>query len=341
LPRPSVVWFKDTHLLDSYMESQSGTLWNSIAAPPPLLSPNITFINTNNNNNMKNDNNAILPEAPLTTTITAPSGSLSIASGKSEAKTVEPYNTVTLGPLTRNDLKLLLTCEASNNNLTLPTSLVVMVDMNLPPLSVVIRAPDLPLTAGREYQVVCETSSDGNLTSSSLSFLPRPGDDGSSLRCQAETRAANQATLHDHLSLTVHYLPTAAANFGSSLDEDNIKEGDDVYFECAITANPRVSHVSWRHNNAVLEHNITGGVIVSNQSLVLQGVTRGQAGRYSCHAHNPVGDGASNTLRLDVKSNPCNPLAPSPPPKSRNSRLTLNLTTTPSSNPHPPEPPVS
>ena len=43
------------------------------------------------------------------------------------------------------------------------------------------------------------------------------------------------------------------------------------------------------------------GVIVSNMSLVLQGVTREQAGRYSCHAHNEVGDAGSATLRLDVK----------------------------------------
>ena len=43
------------------------------------------------------------------------------------------------------------------------------------------------------------------------------------------------------------------------------------------------------------------GVIVSNMSLVLQGVRREQAGRYSCHAHNEVGDAGSPPLRLDVK----------------------------------------
>lgn len=42
----------------------------------------------------------------------------------------QPYNTLLLGPLQRRDLKLLLTCEAANNNLTLPTSVVVMIDMN-------------------------------------------------------------------------------------------------------------------------------------------------------------------------------------------------------------------
>jgi len=42
----------------------------------------------------------------------------------------ESYNTLFIGPLGRQHLKMLLTCEASNNNLTLPTSTVVMIDMN-------------------------------------------------------------------------------------------------------------------------------------------------------------------------------------------------------------------
>ncbi|MPC27921.1 hypothetical protein E2C01_021110 [Portunus trituberculatus] len=44
-------------------------------------------------------------------------------------------------------------------------------------------------------------------------------------------------------------LPTATARFGSSLDATNIKEGDDVYFECSVHANPPVLHVTWRHNS--------------------------------------------------------------------------------------------
>ncbi|XP_071543726.1 uncharacterized protein [Panulirus ornatus] len=311
IPRPSVVWFEDTHLLDSHMESLNSSNTTEVpsytpdtatfAAGPTLL------------------NEVLAPHS------TGPPSS-------SRAAVEEPYNTLILGPLTRNDLKLLLTCEASNNNLTLPTSLVVMVDMNLPPLAVVIRAPELPLTAEKEYQVVCEvrgsrppptitwynaetrslqatetTSADGNVTTSNLAFTPKPQDNGSFLRCIAETRPVS-TSMEDVWNLTVYYLPTAAASFGSSLDSTNIKEGDDVYFECSIQANPRVSQVSWRHNNQVLVHNVSGGVIISNQSLVLQRVVRDQAGRYSCHAHNVVGDGSSNSLRLDVKYAPvCSP----------------------------------
>ena len=46
-------------------------------------------------------------------------------------------------------------------------------------------------------------------------------------------------------------LPRAKAQFGANLDSDNIKEGDDVYFECHIDANPKASRVSWRHNVSI------------------------------------------------------------------------------------------
>ncbi|KAK4298695.1 hypothetical protein Pmani_028967, partial [Petrolisthes manimaculis] len=68
--------------------------------------------------------------------------------------------------------------------------------------------------------------------------------------------------------------------------------------------NPRATRVTWRHNDQPLHHNVSAGVIVSNQSLVLQRVVRGQGGRYCCIAHNVVGHGSSNTLLLDVKYAP-------------------------------------
>lgn len=49
-----------------------------------------------------------------------------------------------------------------------------------------------------------------------------------------------------------------------------------------------------------LQHNVSAGVILSDQSLVLQGVTRLSAGDYACMAANGEGKGTSNLVALNV-----------------------------------------
>ena len=43
------------------------------------------------------------------------------------------------------------------------------------------------------------------------------------------------------------------------------------------------------------------GIIISNQSLVVQRVTRADSGRYTCHVFNTEGEGVSNHVTLAVK----------------------------------------
>ena len=50
-----------------------------------------------------------------------------------------------------------------------------------------------------------------------------------------------------------------------------------------------------------LYNNAATGTIVSNQSLVLQSVSRNNAGIYTCIGSNQEGDGHSNPLNLDIK----------------------------------------
>ena len=42
--------------------------------------------------------------------------------------------------------------------------------------------------------------------------------------------------------------PRITLSFGASIDHSNIEEGNDVYFECHIEANPSVYKVEWRRN---------------------------------------------------------------------------------------------
>ena len=46
---------------------------------------------------------------------------------------------------------------------------------------------------------------------------------------------------------------------------------------------------------------MTEGVILGNQTLVLQSVQQPGAGLYTCVASNTVADGESNALHLDIK----------------------------------------
>ena len=48
-------------------------------------------------------------------------------------------------------------------------------------------------------------------------------------------------------------VPQSILSLGTSLNGSNIKEGDDVYFECSVRANPRPYKITWRFNVSILE----------------------------------------------------------------------------------------
>nr|XP_045590339.1 nephrin-like isoform X2 [Procambarus clarkii] len=91
---------------------------------------------------------------------------------------------------------------------------------------------------------------------------------------------------------------------GSSLDLNHIKEGDDVYFDCHIKARPEAHKITWTFNGMELQQNVSGGVMVVGRSLVLQKVSRKQAGSYACSATNNQGSNTSSSILLSVKYSP-------------------------------------
>ncbi|XP_023954197.2 uncharacterized protein LOC112057866 [Bicyclus anynana] len=140
--------------------------------------------------------------------------------------------------------------------------------------------------------------------SSTIHFTPLPEDDGVQIKCQADNNALPGQSIEDSFKLDVVYPPVVSLSLGSTLNPHDIKEGDDVYFECSVRANPKEHRISWYHNDKLVLHNVVSGVIVSTKSLVLQKVTRDHSGDYSCRATNSLGETASQATHLRIQYAP-------------------------------------
>lgn len=246
-----------------------------------------------------------------------------------EAKGQVTRNILTLPNLTRQHLYRVLTCRCNNSNLTVALAATVTLDMSFPPLEVGIQEDNLPMTEGKEYTLSCEArgsrppavitwwidgvlmtdtkhqvTQEGQVSVSTLHLVPRRNNNGAVVSCRADNPRLSAAALEDSRKLLVYYSPRLHLRAGQTLNMSNIKEGDDVYFECDIKANPSVFKVQWFLNSVELHHNVAEGVIQSNQSLVLQSVGRGSSGLYTCRAVNTQGSDTSNALNLNVKFSP-------------------------------------
>lgn len=86
---------------------------------------------------------------------------------------------------------------------------------------------------------------ENNESLSVLSFVPSIDDDGKYLTCRAENPVISGSALEDKWRLDVQYQPVVTLKMGKTLNPDDIKEGDDVYFECSVRANPKVYKLAW------------------------------------------------------------------------------------------------
>lgn len=226
----------------------------------------------------------------------------------------------------RQHLHSRLICQASNTNLVPPVTRVAVLDINLKPQTVNILTKEKEVSADKRYEVECRTSGSrpaavitwwkgsrpvkrlarnfeeqNNQSLSVLTFVPVIDDDGKYLTCRAENPFIPDSALEDKWRLNVQYAPVVTLKMGSTLNPSDIKEGDDVYFECNFRANPKVNKLLWYHNGVEVFHNVTAGIIMSDQSLVLQNVARSTAGDYTCVASNEAGKGTSNPVKLVVR----------------------------------------
>ncbi|XP_068896436.1 protein turtle homolog A-like isoform X3 [Tenebrio molitor] len=238
-------------------------------------------------------------------------------------------NRLAVKAVRREHLNSSYKCQASNTKLMMPAEKTVRLELLLRPLSVVIPHKPRQMVADQDYTIQCEVTGsrpkavvswtrdnrvfrrgkvreEGNETIviSSVTFAPVPEDDGTFLKCLGDNPNLPGFSQEDSFKLNVVYPPQVVLHLGSTLNPEDIKEGDDVYFECNIKANPKEHKITWFHDGTLVSQNMSSGVIISTHSLVLQRVTRWQSGAYTCLAANPRGETVSTPVILRVRYAP-------------------------------------
>jgi len=237
-------------------------------------------------------------------------------------------NILRLSSVNRTLVNKVITCEASNTDLSLPLHTSLQLDLVLAPVEVTISSPTNSMILGQELTLTCtvvgarpipnivwegdyKTALEvqykvwGTTSQAVSQVIVRPETKTPiyNYGCFADTPSLN-SSLYNTTSLNVHYVPDVALKIGASLNKSNIRENSDVYFECLINSNPPVTSVSWHHNNRKVFQDKDKGIIISGNSLALQKIQRENAGDYFCTGSNTIGSNQSSSLHLDVKYPP-------------------------------------
>ncbi|KAK7012937.1 hypothetical protein SK128_008518 [Halocaridina rubra] len=263
-------------------------------------------------------------------------------------------NQLSILSLTREFHNAKLTCLAANNNVTAPVQATIVITMNyssltctshfLPPVRPLITRLDSPpkvLQVGREYDITCFTAGSRphtnitwtlgnmasftsitpvtehgiNITTSTVKVMASRRYHGQRLTCTAVNPYYSNYPLADSILLNVTYPPVATIELGRGVSS-NVQEGEDIYFNCHVDANPPTYKISWYHKGSPVKHSPEEGVLLTKNSLALRDVTRTQAGPYVCSAYNVEGDAHSHPLNLTVNYAPiCSEKESSGPPR--------------------------
>ncbi|KAK3925702.1 Nephrin [Frankliniella fusca] len=193
-------------------------------------------------------------------------------------------NRLDVSRVTRQHLNTTYRCQASNTRLIDPKHHDVRLDLRLRPVSVRLSPRPLQLPADEDVRFDCltvgsrpqavvtwwktrrggleehhfgaphvETRENDTAAWSRLTFRPKAADDGATIRCHADNPHLDGSGIEDSFTLNVVHPPVVELRLGDTLNPGNIKEGDDVYFECSIRSNPPKHRIAWFHNQTGAE----------------------------------------------------------------------------------------
>ncbi|KAK2706624.1 hypothetical protein QYM36_016599 [Artemia franciscana] len=248
----------------------------------------------------------------------------------SSDKNGRPKNKIKIR-LLKQDFGAVLSCEAKNSNLTDVAIKSFTLDILLPPASTKILTSGKPLSAGKEYEFVCQSSGsnppstitwwkgeeqlknviekeENGQTVSRLKFIPQWEDNGKNIECRASNMSMDDETLEDILELNIHYPPILSIVIQQA--DFELAEGNEVRMECQVKANPAVTTLSWLKDDELLkphwEHIRSEGFV-----LIFKNITRSDIGHYACVGRNQAGVSTSSAYNLQVMYKPyCSFTAP-------------------------------
>nr|XP_053647238.1 uncharacterized protein LOC128698835 [Cherax quadricarinatus] len=251
-----------------------------------------------------------------------------VVRSSSGERPLHTVNEVTVGPLTRELVQVPLTCRSENNPLSPPMDHTINIKLHMAPQRVVL-TQEAAVRAGVTERLQCkavgafpeanitwtlngkkldytakETRQVGSDTVSWVGFIATPKENGAVLTCTAVSSTLSNPPVSTNTTLNVTHAPLVRLQLGSSLRPHHIRQGDDVYFDCQVVANPAVQRITWYKEETEVRHHKAAGVLVGGTNLVLQSVQRPDAGTYTCSATNVVGTSRSNPLTLSIQYGP-------------------------------------
>ncbi|XKL66508.1 hypothetical protein PGB90_009928 [Kerria lacca] len=228
--------------------------------------------------------------------------------------------------LTRQNYDNTCECIASNSKLIVPTKRNIQLKLHLKPLHVTIVKKYREMIVNQIYTLKCESAGSRptplitwwknnellnitktyenttkDVTTNIINFVAKSHDNNFTVKCQALNPKIVGSNIEDTMVLNIVYPPMVFLELGNKLDSDDIKEGDDVYFECKNHANPLPHKIIWYRNNIRIFQNISSGIILSSYSLVLQSIRKSHSGSYTCEVTNRLGETVSNSVILRIK----------------------------------------
>jgi len=230
--------------------------------------------------------------------------------------------------LQAKDSGTIISCIAHNNQIEVPPTASVKLDIILAPVRVEISRTVSSFVAGLPYNITCQVlgsnpppstsiwvgnqelevvrrteSSDGKMFTTVARFLPRPEDDNSFVSCRAHNSYFPEETLEDQWMITTVFTPVSVLEIKEPRDRMTsekdlvVTEGSKVVLVCKSEANPLPYDYHWRQDskNKVVHH--TG----LPSELVLEDIKREDTGNYTCLAENSQGLGESNNISITVQ----------------------------------------